>query len=223
MVANWLWTRFQGPALAGRVALLFLEVGMFVLLIVWLVAAEIPKIAIVDFDSTVSVKDPKQKLSPEDEEELALTKTIMDDLEHELQVEFDIVERRKLETVMKEHKIAKGSQLEKDGAAKVWELLKADYLLTGTITDFVKRKIEYKSQQYNISSQTYTYMLDVSYKLIESNTGKVIVVGRSSIRTDTRQLRSEGLEDAFYQGYLSRALALDVRDKLVKDLRARQD
>lgn len=194
---------------------------MFFLLLTWLWGSDLQKIAIVDFDSSVLAKDPKTPTS-EDPESLLLTKALMDSLELELQVEYDIVERRKLETVKNEHRVGEGFRVDQIGQTKSWELIKADYLLTGTITDFVKRKTEFKSDHYQIKTQTVTYLLEISFKMIESRTGKVVVVGQASARTDTRQLRSLGREDG-YQGYLCQDLAKKVRMQIVKDMRARQE
>jgi len=188
---------------------------------------DILKLAIVDFDVASFNKKAKHHYKSQQnqkkQEELAIAQVVMGELERELQVEFDIVERRKLKTVLNEHKIATTGPLNGGEAKEVWRILKADRLLTGTITEYQRREKHFKSKRYKIDRMTYTYHLAASFKLIESHSGAVLVVATVAVRTDSRELRQHDLDDTSFRSFLCQKLALGMRERLVRDLRARQE
>lgn len=175
------------------------------------------KLAIVEFDT---VEEDGRKvgearvLSKKDD----VAKQLMEHLEYELKIEFDIVERRKLDAIRKEHNL----HVEAD-PSKVWSLLEADCLLTGTVTDYIEERRVFNSKRLNIKREIFHYTLSLSYKLIDTKTGRLITVGQSLTQTNSRKLRNQGLSEHSVKLALCRDAAKDIRLQIKSELKAIRD
>ena len=188
---------------------------------------EYEKLAIVDFtvvgwtaenERGWKITDPRTIAKAKEE----LSQTLMAALENELQVEFDIVERRKLEAIQQEHRLAKDDSVQFGPSSDVWKLLKADRLLTGTVS-FVMEVRQYKNKNLEMQTQTRTFHLSTSFKLIETGSGRLIAVGEEVVGTDSRRLRREGFSDETYLTPMCREMGTAIRERLNKAMKTRRD
>ncbi|HOV14599.1 MAG TPA: CsgG/HfaB family protein, partial [Spirochaetota bacterium] len=80
---------------------------------------------------------------------------------------FGMVERARLNTVLKEQKISNSDDFNSSNAAKIGELLGANYIITGKITSAV-RDVQDKFSHYELNA-TITFNISV----LDSSTGKI--------------------------------------------------
>lgn len=116
-----------------------------------------PIMAIVDFESNVDLDLNIYDLGLTDLLTNAMFKT----------GKFDLVERNKLDSVFKEQNLANSDDFEEADAARIGELLGADYILTGKISTAV-RDIADKYSHYEL-----TALLTLNLRAIDTSTGKI--------------------------------------------------
>ncbi|OHD16090.1 MAG: hypothetical protein A2Y34_14415 [Spirochaetes bacterium GWC1_27_15] len=116
-----------------------------------------PLMAIIDFESNVNIALNVNDLGITDMLTTAMFNT----------GKFELVERSRLATVLKEQKIANSDDFTSGNAARIGELLGADYILTGKITSAI-RDVQDKYSHYELNA-SITFNLSA----IDSSTGKI--------------------------------------------------
>ena len=124
-------------------------------------AQELPSLAIVDFDTTaVRYNFLGRQLA-----ELINDAVINSNL-------FDVVEREKLSSVLKEQTFSASGLVDHESAIQMGSLAGARYLMTGKV---VSANIDKKSfTGYGVTTTKTTYNLKVSARVLDTKTGRVV-------------------------------------------------
>lgn len=142
---------------------------------------EVKKVSIAVFDFTiptdkekivVQVGDKRKTVAIEKETAVLTNKLITALVKTN---KFSVVERDKLETVMKEFRLSEGGITDPARSQKAGKLIGADYLLHGSISLF-NASVGYKKIPYTDSFNEITEVrLVVDIRLVETETGKIVV------------------------------------------------
>ncbi|MBQ3922231.1 MAG: hypothetical protein II707_02960, partial [Spirochaetales bacterium] len=116
-----------------------------------------PIMAIMDFKSNADVELNVKDLGLNDMLTTAMFKTN----------KFDLVEREKLNLVLKEQKLSNSDEFDPSTAAEIGALLGAQYIITGKITSAV-RNVTDEYQFYKLKAD-----LTINISVIEVSTGKI--------------------------------------------------
>lgn len=166
-------------------------------------AQDIPSIAVVDFDtSRVRYKDLGRQVA-----ELISDAVINSNL-------FDVVEREKLRTVLKEQTFSTSGMVDPNSAIQMGAMMEAQYLMTGKV---VAADVDKKSfSGYGVTTTKTTYILKVSARVLDTKTGRVLfsrTETASNYSQATNNLRVSG-EGAFIA--LAEEIAYRFADLLVQ-------
>jgi len=162
-------------------------------------------LAVADFQD-VTTADQQNRNARTD----ALQVTLQESIAQALQVEYQLVERQKLNLVLAEQAIVKNKMTDPDQAAKLGRIVGAQYILTGTITEMVTSTRDVELGTYR--SKFSRFRLTVVFKIVDTTTTEVVVTGMQSVETDSRELKREGYTDSFATNVLAEKMALAVRD-----------
>ena len=166
-------------------------------------AAELPSIAVADFTSDVHADTQWWK---------DLTHGLPDMLSDGLvnSHRFDVYERDKLNTIMKEQSFQASGFTDPQTAVALGKVAGVHYMLTGKLIDFGQEVKNFAG--YGIRTRTTVYRLKASVRIIDVQTGKIVFS-----RTDGAEDQvsdSSGLSSS--DTTMATKLAQEVSDKLIK-------
>lgn len=132
----------------------------------------LPKIAVVDFD-TSSMKYDGQIIATQ------LSEYIVDELVNLGQ--FDVIEREKMQTIMRELGFSSSGMVDMNGAAQMGRLLGAKYLLTGKVIALNKSMKRFKG--YGVDTNNAIYTLSASIRIFDTEKGSIVFSNRAKSST----------------------------------------
>ncbi len=128
---------------------------------------ELPSLAIVDFDTTHT----KYNYLGRQLAELIGDAVINSNL-------FDVVERDKLNTIVKEQSFSGSGMVDPNSAIRMGSMVGARYLMTGKVVSADVEKTSFSG--YGVATAKTTYILKVSARVIDTKTGRVMFSGTES-------------------------------------------
>ncbi len=156
-----------------RITTLLLSGGL--LLASSLAAAARPTIAVLPFsmDKRVVISDGRNVVSGIVEDQSAL---LTNELVHQLVAtrKFDVLERSRVEDLVKEKQFQESDYASPDEAPKIAKLLGADYFVLGRIDDF---DVASEAKTIPYSTQTYVQQeaeIDLYLRIIDARSGKIV-------------------------------------------------
>lgn len=162
---------------------------------------ELPSLAIVDFDTTHT----KYNYLGRQLAELIGDAVINSDL-------FDVVERDKLNTIVKEQSFSGSGMVDPNYAIRMGSMVGARYLMTGKVISADVEKTSFSG--YGVATVKTTYIMKVSARVLDTKTGRVMFSGTETDSTYTQStdsLRVSG-EGAFVE--LAEIIAYRFVDRL---------
>lgn len=98
---------------------------------------------------------------------------------------FQLIERREIDTIMKEHNLASSGAVTAQTAVQLGKLLGADYMLLGSVTEFswdkYSGRIPYSSRVLGGSrGELYNYNSTITVRLVNVETGEIAYMGSGS-------------------------------------------
>lgn len=135
---------------------------------------------------------------------------------------FSVVERKQLDAVLAEQKLAVSGAMNPAGAAKIGQLLGAQLALTGSITQF---SIVSRSAGFGPVRAEYTEAESaVDLRLVDTSTGEVLAVvdGSGKKRFGGAQYKDKGLAQTFDEGVAQAALRPAIEEAVKNLLDERQ-
>lgn len=131
---------------------------------------------------------------------------------------FDMVERAKLDAVLDEQDLAAAGRVDPSTAARVGELVGAQYIVTGTVTAYEESKrggggIGFRGVRLG-GKKEETYIA-VDIRVVDSTTGRV-----EATRTVEARSTSKGIDVGLYRGGFSGNLAKEKNTPAGKAIRA---
>jgi hypothetical protein len=162
-------------------------------------AAELPSIAVADFSSDQNTR---------------LTHGLPDILTDALvnSHRFDVYEREKLNTIMKEQSFQASGFSDPQTAVALGKVAGVHYILTGQIIDYGHEVRTFTG--YGVNTRTTFYRLKAGIKVVDVKTGKVLFSRNDS----AEEKLDEGQSMQSYDTTMDTKLAEEVSDKLVKAL-----
>ncbi len=162
---------------------------------------ELPSLAIVDFDTTHT----KYNYLGRQLAELIGDAVINSNL-------FDVVERDKLNTIVKEQSFSGSGMVDPNSAIRMGSMVGARYLMTGKVVSADVEKTSFSG--YGVATAKTTYILKVSARVIDTKTGRVIFSGTETnsnytLSTDSLSMSGKG---AFVE--LAERIAYSFVDRL---------
>ncbi len=164
---------------------------------------ELPSLAVVDFDTTHT----KYNYLGRQLAELIGDAVINSNL-------FDVVERDKLNTIIKEQSFSGSGMVDPNSAIQMGSMVGARYLMTGKVVSADVEKTSFTG--YGVTTTEMTYIMKVSARVLDTKTGRVMFSGTEtdSIYTQsTNSLRVSG-KGAFVE--LAEKIAYSFVDRLNK-------
>jgi len=165
-------------------------------------AQELPTIAVVDFESGGSSSGLGRQLA-----EYVIDGVVGTGL-------FAVVERSKMDTVFEEVGFSGSGAVSPQSAVNLGEMLGAQYLLTGQIIDIGENTKSVSS--YGVQTNTTTYNLKASARIIETGSGRIVFSGRESASSSVQETGSMSVSGGSPFGSLAEQLA----DSLVQQIAA---
>lgn len=195
---------------------------------------EFKKLAVVDFDTSTMTKNIETHFITEEEREAAerkvsnemrsLAVALMTALERQLMASYDLVERRKLNTVLREQSLKEGRNMKdlQEDQERLAELLRqmvgADLILTGTITEFALERRNVSNHPYfkgRAAPQDFVrYQMSASFRLIDATDGRIFLVEDAVANTDSARLRRERKLGSAYRHALCKDMAQQIEESL---------
>jgi curli biogenesis system outer membrane secretion channel CsgG len=135
--------------------------------------------------------------------------------------QFIIVERAKLDAILKEQALGQSGAIGESSAPKIGELLGANAMLTGAVTQFgVSTQT---SDQIITASKTQTATCAVDVRVIDISTGRIIWAGSGEGRASKKYTQvlgsgSAGGYDETLEGYAFRSAIVRIMENLVGEL-----
>jgi Curli production assembly/transport component CsgG/PEGA domain len=161
--------------------------------------AELPSIAIADFTS-----DQRTTLTH------GLPDMVADALVNSKR--FDVYERGKLDTIMKEQGFQASGFADPQTAVALGKVAGVHYILTGQILDYGREIRDFSG--YGVRTRTSFYRLKAGIKVLDVKTGKVLFSRNDSAEEQV----TEGNNTLVSDTTMDSKLAQEVSDKLVKAL-----
>ncbi len=138
---------------------------------------ELPSLAVVDFDTTHT----KYNYLGRQLAELIGDSVINSNL-------FDVVERDKLNTIVKEQSFSGSGMVDPNFAIRMGSMVGARYLMTGKVVSADVEKTSFSG--YGVSTMKTTYTMKVSARVIDTKTGRVMFSGTETDSTYTQSTDS---------------------------------
>ncbi len=180
------------------------------LILTWVLAmpvpvwAEMPLIAIVDFDTT----SVRYNMLGRQFAELIGNAVINSGT-------FDVLEREKLDTILKEQAFANSAMVDPNNAVQMGAMLGAPYLMTGKVISANIGKKKFSG--YGVTSTKTTFVLKASTRVLDTRTGRVMF---SSTETASSSTQGTGNLNVSTGGgsfvSLAEKIAYRFADKLAK-------
>jgi curli biogenesis system outer membrane secretion channel CsgG len=181
---------------------------MFILLMLGLPAvrgADLPSIAVADFTSDTRADWEWWK---------DLTHGMPDMLSDALvnSKRFDVYEREKLNTIMKEQSFQASGFADPQTAVALGKVAGVHYILTGKILDYGREVRDFTG--YGVHTRTSFYRLKAGIKIVDIQTGKVLFSRNDGAEEQVAE--SSGMNS--FDTTMASKLAQEVTDKLTKAL-----
>lgn len=136
---------------------------------------------------------------------------------------FDVIEREKLKSILKEQKLGETGLVDQSRAAQMGKLLGAQFVVVGSITEYGMSK--QSGGVAGISGSKTIYRTSVDIRIIDATTGKIVYAENgngeeSSSSANILGLAGGGSEEAFNEKKANESLRkaiYDFCDKLKKD------
>jgi curli biogenesis system outer membrane secretion channel CsgG len=173
---------------------------LFLLLTFPIHANELPTIAVVDFSTSVHTHAGRGLKSK-------LPDIITDKLVNSGY--FDVLEREKLSSVMREIGFQGGGFVSQDNVVEMGKLIGARYLVTGNILEYGGQTKRFSG--YGVNTKSTTYILKARLELMEIQTGRKLFSKTASSQSQAYAGGGLSVKDST----ISIGLAGSVADKLV--------
>jgi curli biogenesis system outer membrane secretion channel CsgG len=121
-----------------------------------------PRVAIMDFDNRTQRGDWRIGQGAADILTTELVKT----------TDFDVFERSKLSSVLKEQDMSNGTRFDTATAARIGKLIGVQYIVTGAVTEYGQSKSGGGGAGFNLGKKGYFTSVDV--RIVDANTGQVL-------------------------------------------------
>lgn len=170
-------------------------------------AGELPSIAVMNFTSTRPTKIAEQ--FPE-----LLSNVLVNS------GRFSVLERSKLGKVMDEQSFGGSGFVDPKTAVAVGNLTGAQYLVVGNVNDFSSEQQRF--QGYGISTVTTVYRTNISVKILETRSGRVVFstikdAEEKVVQASGLQIRDGGIESKLAQAAAGKILEDIEKSNLVKE------
>lgn len=139
------------------VTLVFALVSLFAL-----PALAAPKVAVMDFDNQSQHGGWKVGRGAADILTTSLVK----------QTDFDIFERERLNTIMKEQNLGSSGRVDPSTAAKIGKIIGVQYIVTGAVTEYGQSKAGAGGGGVRVGKKGYAATVDV--RIIDVNTSRIL-------------------------------------------------
>ncbi|MBN2053376.1 hypothetical protein JW905_00555 [bacterium] len=135
--------------------------------------------------------------------------------------QFSVYERDKLATIMQEQDLGASGRITQESAAKIGKLIGVEYMVIGSVTEFGKSDADGHVPNIAVSSDTYSGTVDV--RVIDVNTGEILLAETGSSKSSNVRVRFMGIGGG--KGYdekkahtVLRGAIDEVADKIVMEL-----
>ena len=168
--------------------------------------ADLPSIAVADFtsDTRITYINGLRAITH------GLPDLISDSLVNSRR--FDVYEREKLNTVMREQGLQASGVVDPQSAVALGKVAGVHYILTGEIIDYGRESRNFSG--YGVRTRSTIYRLKAAIKVIDVQTGKVLFSRRDEAEDTVNEGQGLGVTDTT----MDTKLAEEVADKLVKAL-----
>lgn len=167
----------------------------------YLGAGELPSIAVMNFTSTRPTKITEQ--FPE------LLSNVLVNCG-----KFSVLERSKLGKVLDEQVFGQSGFVDPKAAVAVGNLIGAQYLVVGNVNDFSSEQQRF--QGYGISTLTTVYRTNISIKILETRSGRVVFSTIKDAEEKVVQATGLHIRDGGIESKLSQAAAGKVLEDIEK-------
>lgn len=121
-----------------------------------------PRVAVMDFDNRAQRGDWRIGQGAADILTTELVKN----------TDFDVFERNKLSSVLKEQDMGNGTRFDTSTAARIGKLIGVQYIITGAVTEYGQSRSGGGGGGVNVGKQGYFTSVDV--RVVDANTGRVL-------------------------------------------------
>ena len=135
--------------------------------------AELPTLAVVDFNT----KSSKYGYLGKQTAELMSDAVVNSGL-------FDVVERDKLQSILKEQSFSGGGLVDQSSAIQMGAMSGAQYLMTGEIISADVSKNSFRG--YGVTTTKTTYSLKIAVKVLDTKTGRVLFSGKETTSSSSQ-------------------------------------
>ncbi len=126
---------------------------------------------------------------------------------------YSVMEREKLDAVLKEQNLGQSGRVDPSTAAKIGKILGVDVIVTGAVTEFGKSEAGGGGWALNIKKDTYAGVIDA--RMIRVNTGEIIWADTAKGSSANVRVRVKGYGGG--KGY-DEKIASDVLRDAVKEM-----
>jgi curli biogenesis system outer membrane secretion channel CsgG len=166
-----------------------------------LMASELPSIAVMNFTSTRPTKIAEQ--FPE-----LLSNVLVNS------GRFSVLERSKLNKVLEEQSLGGSGFVDPKTAVAFGNLTGSQYLVVGNVNDFSAEQQRF--QGYGISTATTIYRTNISVKILETKSGRVVFSTIKDAQEKVMQATGVHIRDGSIESKLAQAAAGKIMEEIEK-------
>lgn len=166
-----------------------------------LMAGELPSIAVMNFSSTRPTKISEQ--FPE-----LLSNVLVNS------GRFSVLERSKLNKVLEEQSLGVSGLIDPKTAVAFGNLTGSQYLVVGNVNDFSAEQQRF--QGYGISTATTIYRTNISVKILETKSGRVVFSTVKDAQEKVMQVTGVQIRDGSIESKLAQAVAGKILEEIEK-------
>jgi curli biogenesis system outer membrane secretion channel CsgG len=163
--------------------------------------AELPTLAVVDFNTTSRQHGYLGKQTAELISDAVVNSGL-----------FDVVERDKLQSILKEQSFSGGGLVDQGSAIQMGAMLGAQYLMTGEIIAADVAKNSFRG--YGVTTTKTTYSLKVAVKVVDTKTGRVLFSGKETTSSSSQGTNNLHVNDRGSFVNLAERLSNKFADRL---------
>lgn len=105
---------------------------------------------------------------------------------------FQLIERKEIETILKEHNLSASGAVTVETAVKLGKLLGADYMVLGAVVEFGWDKYGGRIGRFNVGGTVYNYNSTINVRIVNVETSEIVFMGSGSGSHRTGAVGLEG-------------------------------
>ena len=114
---------------------------------------------------------------------------------------FHLLERKEIQTILKEHNLSASGAVTVETAVKLGKLLGADYMVLGAVIEFGWDKYGGRIGRFNVGGTVYNYNSTINVRIVNVETAEIVFMGSGSGSHRTGGVGIEGYSASAESSY----------------------